>query len=387
MDDKTWEATIGSGTLLGDVTKRLHDAGARAMAHGTCPSVGIGGHATIGGLGPTSRLWGTTLDHVEEVEVVLANSTITRVSDTQHPELFFALKGAAASFGVITEFKVRTEPEPQEIVQYSYGFTYGTFASMAHTFKLWQQFVSTPNLTRKFATQVVISELGMVISGSYFGSKADFDALKINSIFFRAQFGHVLVFKDWLGAVASWATDVALLLGSGQPTMMFSKSLTFNTSHLLPSIVIDDLFNYFDTAKRGSKLWFAIFDLEAGAVNDVAPDATAYGHRDALFYLQSYAVEAGASSVSERTKDFVRGINNVITDGMPGVDFGAYAGYVDPELGDKGPAAYWRSNLPKLERLKRIYDPDDVFHNPQSVRPAAAATEPLTHQGNGQEIL
>ena len=43
MDDTTWEATIGAGTLLGDVTTRLHDAGGRAIAHGTCPQVGIGG--------------------------------------------------------------------------------------------------------------------------------------------------------------------------------------------------------------------------------------------------------------------------------------------------------------------------------------------------------
>ena len=64
MDRKTWRATIGGGTLLGDVTKRLHDAGNRAISHGTCPQVGIGGHATIGGLGPTSRQWGSALDHV-----------------------------------------------------------------------------------------------------------------------------------------------------------------------------------------------------------------------------------------------------------------------------------------------------------------------------------
>ena len=43
MDTSTWRATIGGGTLLGDVTKRLHDAGGRAIAHGTCPQVGIGG--------------------------------------------------------------------------------------------------------------------------------------------------------------------------------------------------------------------------------------------------------------------------------------------------------------------------------------------------------
>jgi len=47
MDKVTWYATIGAGTLLGDVTTKLHDAGGRAFAHGVCPGVGIGGHATI----------------------------------------------------------------------------------------------------------------------------------------------------------------------------------------------------------------------------------------------------------------------------------------------------------------------------------------------------
>jgi hypothetical protein len=43
MDHKTWRATIGAGTLLGDVTQRLHDDGKRAIPHGVCPQVGIGG--------------------------------------------------------------------------------------------------------------------------------------------------------------------------------------------------------------------------------------------------------------------------------------------------------------------------------------------------------
>lgn len=47
MDKNTWQATIGGGTRLSDVTKRLHDNGKRAISHGTCPGVGIGGHATI----------------------------------------------------------------------------------------------------------------------------------------------------------------------------------------------------------------------------------------------------------------------------------------------------------------------------------------------------
>lgn len=47
MDNNTWQASIGGGTRLSDVTNKLHDNGKRAIAHGTCPGVGIGGHATI----------------------------------------------------------------------------------------------------------------------------------------------------------------------------------------------------------------------------------------------------------------------------------------------------------------------------------------------------
>lgn len=47
MDKSTWKATFGSGYRLGDLDKKLHTNGGRAIAHGTCPGVGIGGHATI----------------------------------------------------------------------------------------------------------------------------------------------------------------------------------------------------------------------------------------------------------------------------------------------------------------------------------------------------
>jgi FAD/FMN-containing dehydrogenase len=108
MDRKTWRATVGGGTLLADVTQRLHDNGGRAIAHGVCPQVGIGGeffgcfchlcqsnlslikgHATMGGMGPASRQWGLTLDAVREVEVVTADGEIVTANETQNVDLFW----------------------------------------------------------------------------------------------------------------------------------------------------------------------------------------------------------------------------------------------------------------------------------------------------------
>ncbi|KFZ25425.1 hypothetical protein V502_00092 [Pseudogymnoascus sp. VKM F-4520 (FW-2644)] len=364
MDRTTWQAAVGAGTLLGNLTKRMHEAGNRAMAHGTCPQVGIGGHATIGGLGPSSRLWGTALDHVEEVEIVLADSTIKRCSATQNPDIFWAVKGAGASFGVVTEFKLRTEPEPSEAVHFSYSFTVGSYASLAAVFKSWQSFVADPGLTRKFSSEVIITEIGMIISGTYFGSQAEYDALDMKSQLRGDSVAKIIVFKDWLGLLGHWAEDVGLRIAGGLPAPLYAKTLTFNGANLIPDEVIDKLFAYLDKVEKGALVWFVIFDLAGGAVNDIAQDATSYAHRDALFYLQSYAV--GLGNVSQTTKDFLTGINTTITNGMPeGGDFGAYPGYVDLEL-PNGPHAYWRTNLPRLEQIKALVDPNDVFHNPQS---------------------
>ncbi|KAF2279807.1 FAD-binding domain-containing protein [Westerdykella ornata] len=367
IDKSTWKATIGGGTLLGDVTKRLHDNGNRAMAHGTCPQVGIGGHATIGGLGPTSRMWGSALDHVEEVQVVLANSTIVRASQTDNPDVFFALKGAGASFGIITEFTVRTQAEPAESVLYSYSIQVGADARRkAAAFKKWQALIADPTLSRKFASQFVLSELGVIITGTYFGPQKEFEALNIT-----ARLPHndesVIVLKDWLGVVSHWAEDVALEITGGIPSNFYAKSLAYTKDDLIPDAAVDKLFDYIDGTDKGTPVWFVIWDLEGGATNDVPPDATAYGHRDALFYHQAYAVNL-FGRVNDKIRDFLTGFNQIVTDALPGHEFGAYAGYVDPALGQAGASAYWRGNLPRLQRIKAAVDPKDVFHNPQSVR-------------------
>lgn len=89
MNTTTWHATVGPGTLLGDLTTELSNAGGRAIAHGVCPGVGLGGHATIGGLGPMSRMWGSCLDHVIEVEVVTADGSILRANNETNSDIYW----------------------------------------------------------------------------------------------------------------------------------------------------------------------------------------------------------------------------------------------------------------------------------------------------------
>jgi hypothetical protein len=133
------------------------------------------------------------------------------------------LKGAAAGFGVITEFIVQTHPEPTEVTQYTYSITTGPKADMAGTFANWQKFISNPDLSRKFASQLILFELGMIIEGTYFGPKAEFDALGFEEAMGNKGSLKTAVLDDWLGTVANWAENEALQLVGG--IVSFLKSL------------------------------------------------------------------------------------------------------------------------------------------------------------------
>lgn len=86
--DQQGIAKVGAGARLGSVAVALLARG-RALAHGTCPAVGVGGHATHGGFGMTSRAWGLLLDHIVAMDVVLADGRCVRTSETEHCDLYF----------------------------------------------------------------------------------------------------------------------------------------------------------------------------------------------------------------------------------------------------------------------------------------------------------
>ncbi|KAI0455459.1 hypothetical protein F5B21DRAFT_513956 [Xylaria acuta] len=362
IDTKTWQATIGGGTKLADVTKRLHDNGKRAISHGTCPGVGIGGHATIGGLGPSSRMWGSCLDHVVAVEVVTADGSIKRASETENPDLFFALKGAGAGFGIITEFVMKTHPEPGSVVQYSYSLSFEKHADMVPVFKQWQDLVSDPNLDRRFGTEFVAHELGAVITATFYGTEAEWDASGIPQRIPKGETS--IVIDDWLAAITQQAEDAALYL-SDIHTPFTVRSLAFTADETLSEDTITKVMNYLDDENRGTLLWFLIFDATGGAISDIPMNATAYSHRDKIMFCQGYGI--GIPVLTQHTKDFMNGLIGTIRDSTP-QNMTTYPGYVDPSLADPQ-QSYWGPNLKLLESIKTTYDPNDLFHNPQSVRP------------------
>ncbi|CAJ2510280.1 Uu.00g061800.m01.CDS01 [Anthostomella pinea] len=361
VDTNSWQATFGGGTKLSDVTDKLHNNGKRAISHGTCPGVGIGGHATIGGLGPSSRMWGSCLDHVMEVEVVTADGSIKRASQSENNDLFFALKGAGAGFGIVTEFVMKTHPEPGNVIQYSFSITLGKHADMVDVFKQWQDLVSDPNLDRRFGTEFVAHELGVIITATFYGTEDEWDATRIAD---RIPTGKVsVVVDDWLAVIAQQAEDAGLYLSDIRSSFT-ARSLAFRKDELLSEDTITKVMNYLDDTDRGTFIWFLIFDATGGAINDVPMNATAYSHRDKVMFCQGYGI--GMPILTQATKDFLTGIIDTIQ-GATDQTLTTYPGYVDPAL-TNAQELYWGPNLNTLGTIKTKYDPNDVFHNPQSVK-------------------
>lgn len=162
------------------------------MSHGICPEIRAGGHLTIGGLGLTSRQWGMALDHIEEVEVVLPDSSIVRASETENADLLFAVKGAAASFGIVTEFKVRTQTAPREAIWYSYSFKLGSAKQRARLFRDWQDFALSEGLSRKFTSDFICLQDSVILKGVFFGSNEEYNSLGLKHRFSGSDSSKVL---------------------------------------------------------------------------------------------------------------------------------------------------------------------------------------------------
>jgi FAD/FMN-containing dehydrogenase len=93
--DANFVAKVGGGVRLGNLAHTIFNKNnsRRALSHGTCPGVGIGGHATHGGFGYSSRNWGLALDSITAMDVVLANGSSIRTTRKSYPDIFYVRPG------------------------------------------------------------------------------------------------------------------------------------------------------------------------------------------------------------------------------------------------------------------------------------------------------
>lgn len=110
IDAITKTVTVQGGALWSNVYAAIAPH-SLALVGGVITSVGVGGLSLMGGYGWLTGAHGLTLDNILSVEIVLASGEIVTASEKENEDLFWAVRGAGACFGVVTSFTLRAHPQ------------------------------------------------------------------------------------------------------------------------------------------------------------------------------------------------------------------------------------------------------------------------------------
>ncbi|KAJ7121243.1 glucooligosaccharide oxidase [Mycena crocata] len=364
-------ATVQPGARLGDVALELDNKYGRALAHGVCPYVGIGGHTGFGGWGFASRNWGLMIDQVVGADLVLANGTVMHASNTKHPDLFWAIRGAAPSFGVITQYTFQTHPAPASVVRYSYSFANpdlspDKFAALLSSYQTWGF-----NAPKELGIEANVWQGGQVveIGGYYMGTLTEFNLLSVSLLQATGSpNGTYVQERSWLAALTEVNGGYPLST-EGTPdghVTFFAKSLVVPALSPLTDAALSALATYFAKTKT-SLSWFVQFELWGGGdstISSIPIDGTAYPHRKHHWNIQFYA--SSTTTWPAQGTSFLNGMVDAITNTMKGTTFGAYANYLDPELAGWR-SKYYAGNYARLATIQKQFDPHGVFKKAQNV--------------------
>ncbi|KAG9238729.1 hypothetical protein BJ875DRAFT_415626 [Amylocarpus encephaloides] len=368
VDKTTQIATVGVGARLGNVAQSLYSQGQRAFSHGTCPGVGVGGHVVGGGYGYSSRTKGLASDALVEAEIVLANGTFTTASATNNPELFWALRGAGSSFGVITRMKFQTFAAPTNNIVFSYGLNVNA-QSMKNAFAVLQDYANSTAMPAEMNMRVFINRGSVSLMGVFYGTQSAFQTAISPVLSKIGNPGGQVQQKGWIDALTGYAyMSLSTPLDYDVHETFFSKSLM---TERLDDTAMTAFWNYwYNTARANSRDWYLIVDLHGGqssAITKLGQDYSSYAHRKALIKYEFYD-RVNSGSYPSNGLSFLNGWVDTITNSMKSTQFGMYINYADPTLSTtQAQNSYWLGNYAKLANIKKEVDPANLFSNPQAV--------------------
>ncbi|KAI1644979.1 putative glucooligosaccharide oxidase [Daldinia loculata] len=370
---------VGSGMRLGELAQTIDQRTGwkRALPHGTCASVGVGGHFTHGGYGFFSRAWGLAMDRIAKIKVVLANGQLVLADENQNQDLFYAMRGAADSFGIAVAFYLNTEPAPESVIHWDFKVSDATksIESAVRAFQHIQTFVHDNSVVdRQLGLNVTLSSDYFAVGGTYLGSRNDFVRKVIPALLEGIPEFPTIEVKQ-----VDWATSLKLLNQGREldsPTDFLEHANFFAKSVTIPepgftTESLTDFFTYLlDQGARAPISYFILVDLYGGAdsqINAKDQSFSAFAHRDALWVTQLYGYVDNEQVFPPEGLDFINGLASAMTARLP--SYGAYSNYTDPSLPrEEANDLYYGKELhKKLKQLKRVLDPNNVFANPQSI--------------------
>jgi FAD/FMN-containing dehydrogenase len=362
-------ATIGAGAKLVDVYDQLSAQGV-CIPSGTCPTIGIAGITQGGGIGMVDRAYGLTCDSLVSAQVVLADGSVVDCDAGQHADLFWALRGGGGgNFGIVTSLTFATFAT-QDVTSFSATFAWADAAAVIAAWQAWPQVL--PDAL--WAGLVLAATPAVQLSGLFLGSQADFTPIWTQ---FLAAAGATPIlqrvqpesFHDAMLATCYGKTVSQCHLARDSSDGLVARTTFAATSDFfdaaLPSAGIQALLDAASSQPASGLL--VIMDLMGGAIARVAPDATAFVHRNALFSAQYYvpAPVGVPDAVVAQARAVVGGMRAAMGAWSSGE---AYQNYLDANLAG-WQAAYYGANYARLVQVKAIYDPTQVFRPLQGIPP------------------
>lgn len=350
---------VEGGATWGQVDAATHAYGL-ATPSGIISTTGVGGLTLGGGHGYLSRRHGLTIDNLIEADLVLADGSMVTASETEHSDLFWAIRGGGGNFGIVTAFTFRLHPVSTviagptawpasatgDVLRWYREFMpaqdddlYGFFATMTvppvdtfpeafHMQKacavVWCYLGDPENADEAFApVRAMEPALDGLHEAPYPALNSAFDGLYPKGLqwYWRGDF-----FRE----IPDGAVDAHVEFTEQLPTMHSSM-------HLYP---ID------------------------GAVNQVAKDATAWAYRDVTYSQVIVGVDpdpANAEKIRRWTVDYWDATH-------PYSAGGAYVNFMMDEGQDRVRATYGE-NYDRLSEIKAKYDPENVFRINQNIQP------------------
>ncbi|MBT9492705.1 MAG: FAD-binding oxidoreductase [Paucibacter sp.] len=365
-------ASVGAGAKLADVYEGLISQG-RCIPSGSCVTVGIAGITLGGGFGVIDRAYGLTCDVLRSARVITSDGAELLCSESQNADLFWALRGGGGgNFGIVSEFTFQTHAvTPLQQFAADFGL-----ADLPAVLAAWSQWPKT--MPDQIWSQLVVSSVGCHLWGFGIGDAAvlqphwqtllaHIGRTALNNTVQARSYREVM-----LGACASLRTAQCHLPGQNPAGLLgrvaMAASSDFFDSLADPQGMAAALSTAVLARRSAGSPGTVIMNLMGGAVGRVAPDASAFVHRQALFSAQYYVEYSPSTAAAELSEGelWAHGMRQLM---RPWSSGRAYQNYLDALIADPE-QAYYGSNLARLKQIKAKFDPQGLFKQAQGITAA-----------------
>jgi FAD/FMN-containing dehydrogenase len=362
VDPERRLATVEAGAQLGDLDHAAHAFGLATPA-GILSTTGVAGLTLGGGHGYLSRKFGLTIDNLTSADVVLADGRLVTADEEHHPDLFWALRGGGGNFGVVTSFTLRLHPVSTIVG----GPTLWPLEAMEDVLAWYREFqpAAPEDIYGFFATLTVPpappfpEELhlrkacGIVWCCTCAADEAD-----------ELAFGPArAVAEPMLHGVQEMPYPA---LQSAFDELYPKGDQWYWRGDFFGELPDDAVARHIEFAHRLPSVQSSmhLYPVD-GAVHRVPADATPFSYRDSTWSQVIVGVDhepASAEALRDWAVDYWEALH-------PFSQGGAYLNFMMDE-GQERVRATFRDNYERLARVKGEYDPGNVFHVNQNIRPA-----------------